>query len=166
MLVVLLQVGLVDVCYFCIPYATLHRLELFFGQYTLLGVPERDHAALVTKNAVSVADDEHAVDLVGSDVATVHNFVPDIVKHVEVALIVRQNEIIMSLARGCYPLIVDLGQVGDFSPAVMLESLPVDGRMIVDDSLEAILADQYSFFAERGDMRDRNGFQKFTRLGK
>ena len=63
-------------------------------------------------------------------------------------------------------MIVNLGQVGDFSPAVMLESLPVDGCMIIDDSLEAILADEYSVFAERDDMRDCNGFQKFTSLGK
>ena len=166
MLVVLLQVGLVDTCYFCICNAALHRLELFFAQHTLLGVPKRDHTALVTKNAVSIVDDEHAVDLVRSDVAAVHNFVPDIVKHVEVTLIVRQNEIIMSQARGCDPLIVNLGQVGDFSPAVMLERLPVDGCMIIDDSLEAILADEYSVFAERDDMRDCNGFQKLTRLGK
>lgn len=166
MLVVLLQVGLVDICHFCFCNAGLHRLELFLAQNTLLGVPKRDHTALVTEDAVSIVDDEHAIDLVSSDVAAVHNFVPDTVEHVEVTLIVRQNEIIMSHTGGCDPLIVDLGQVGDFSPAVRLESLPEDGRMIVDDSLEAILADEYSVFAERDDMRDCNGFQKFTRLGK
>ena len=162
----LLQVGLVDICYFCICNAALHRLELFFAQHTLLGVPKRNHAALVTKNAVSIVDDEHAVDLVRSDVAAVHNFVPDVVEHVEVTLIVRQNEIIMRLARGCYPLIVNLSQVGNLSPAVMLERIPVAWCMIIDDSLEAILADEYSFFAECDDVRDCNGFQEFTRLGK
>ena len=69
------------------------------------------------------------------DVALVHDFVSDIVKHEEMTVIVRQNEIIIRKTRGCNPLIVNLIQVSDFSPCFFPEWIPVIRQMIIDASL-------------------------------
>ena len=86
----------------------MHPFKLISVKDSFLGIPESDHTALMAHNTIVVIKDQHAGDLVCPHVALVHYLVPNVVKHVKVTVIIRQDEVIFCHTRCRDPLIIDL----------------------------------------------------------